>query len=313
MAESSIREQVSQITSLREQRSFFDMLRLASAPLCSFEFFPPKKDDAILDTTVLMCSMEAEHNPDFVTITYGAGGGTRERSLKLLRYAREQFSIPVVAHLTCTGHTKTEIDTILDLFSELGIRHILALRGDPPKDSHRFVPEAEGFSCARDLVAHIARRGGFSVAVAAYPEGHKEARSSAEEFNYLREKIEAGAELVLTQLFFDNNFFESFLEKLARHNITTPVIPGVMPIRNLESVERFTALCGASLPDSLKAQLSSFRDQESLRQYGVEFAARQCEGLLQLGVPGIHFYTLNKSAAVAEVIRRVAPTVVRKN
>ena len=261
----------------------------------SFEFFPPKDPDHLSRTLGLVERM-SHLKPDYMTVTYGAGGSTRGLTQEITHYIVQELQVPSVAHLTCVGLSRAEIDEVLDDFAGAGITNILALRGDPPKGQGVFVPHPDGFSCARDLAAHIQQRGDFSIAVSGYPEGHPEACSSEEELEYLRQKVEAGGEVILTQLFFDSDVFLRFVEKARAAGIHAPIVPGILPISNLAQLDRIASFCGASIPSELRAKLEHYGDdKESLRAYGTEFALNQCRTLLSNGAPGIHFYTLNKS------------------
>ncbi len=268
----------------------------------SFEYFPPKDPENISRTLNLIERMSQLH-PDYMTVTYGAGGSTTGLTREITHYIVGELKVPSVAHLTCVGHSRSEIDKVLDSFHASGITNILALRGDPPKGQGKFVPHPEGFSCARDLAAHIHTRGDFSLAVAGYPEGHPEATSEQEELDYLKQKVESGGEIVLTQLFFENDLFLNFAEQARAAGITVPIVPGILPVASLTQLERISALCGATIPQELYTKLESYGDdKESLRAYGTEFALNQCRILLENGAPGIHFYTLNKSRQVEEIM-----------
>lgn len=241
--------------------------------------------------------------PSFMTVTYGAGGGTRESTRELTHFVATSLQIPAVAHLTCVSHSRDDIERILNELEEAGVHHVLALRGDPPKGEKRFVPHPQGFQCARDLTEFIARRGGFSIAVAGYPEGHPEASYFGDEMRYLKEKIDSGAEVVLTQLFFEPELFFRFRDRAHKQGIAVPLIPGIMPVSNAQQLRRFTSLCGASLPEKLTSSLDSLGDSaEKVRDFGVQYAFQMVTELLRDGSPGIHFYTLNKSFQVAEIL-----------
>lgn len=280
---------------------FVESAKKVGRPCLSFEFFPPKADELVSkakDTIARYAGL----SPDFMTVTYGAGGGTRDRTRELTSYIAQELEVPAVAHLTCVGHSKTEIDSILNAYQENGVRHVLALRGDPPKDHSQFVAHPEGFSCARDLTTHIASRSDFSIAVAGYPEGHPEAGQHTDEMAYLKSKIDAGAEVVLTQLFFDPKCYFQFAKNALDAGITAPIIPGIMPISNVGQVKRFTSMCGATLPDSMLQELEGLSvDTSAVMDYGVRAAIDLCTRLLEGGAPGLHFYTLNKSRQVEEV------------
>ncbi|MCI5064336.1 methylenetetrahydrofolate reductase [NAD(P)H] [bacterium] len=288
--------------------SFRDLIS-EDRPSFSFEFFPPKKDEQIPKTKELMAQY-AELDPAFMTVTYGAGGGTRDRTRELTGYIATSLKTPAVAHLTCVGHSRQEIDSVLDGYRESGVSYVLALRGDPPKGETSFTPHEEGFSCARDLVAHIRERGGFHIAVAGYPEGHPEASSPESEQRYLGEKVRAGGEVIITQLFFSEDHYFRFVEAARSAGIQSPIIPGIMPIRDVKQLERFTSMCGATIPERIRRELQELGDDtERIESYGIETAVALCRKLLAGGAPGIHFYTLNRSLQVKEIHAQLTATI----
>ena len=276
-----------------------------SYPIVSLEFFPPKKE-ASLPAVMATIRDSVELSPDFITITYGAGGGTRELTRRLVSFVNNEIPLPAAAHLTCVGHSVAEIDGVLDELQSVGISRIVALRGDPPKGDGSFVAHPQGFANAMQLTEHINKRGGFSVAVAGYPETHAEADSAQADIDYLKRKVDAGADVVLTQLFFDETFFLRFRDRACAAGINVPIVPGVMPISNVSQVKRFTSMCGASLPQALLDQLSVCEnDTEAVSQVGISEAVRMLTVLLQEGISGVHFYTLNKSPQLREIIREL--------
>lgn len=282
----------------------FSQIFSASAPIFSFEFFPPKEEQKLPDVLERLRQFK-ELQPDFMTVTYGAGGGTRRLTRQMTEFIASSLDIPAVAHLTCVGHSRDDISKILDDLSTRGIRHVLALRGDPPK-GQLFSAHEQGFSCARDLTKFIRQRGDFSIATAGYPEGHPQARSSKEELSYLKEKEQAGAEVVFTQLFFEARHYFDFREKAQHAGIKIPILPGIMPVNDSKQLDRITQLCGASVPKAMKLELEQLSDdRQAALLYGVEQATRLCRELLDGGAPGIHFYTLNKSAQVEQVLARL--------
>lgn len=286
--------------------SFAELFSL-DKPVLSFEFFPPKSEDA-LDAVQQKISELAACEPTFMTVTYGAGGGTRRLTRRLVSFICNKIPLPAAAHLTCVGHSIAEIDGVLDEFAEEGISHIVALRGDPPKGEKTFTPHPEGFSNAQKLTAHIAKRKTFSVAVAGYPESHQEALSPDADLDFLKQKVDAGAELVITQLFFEEEMYFRFRDKAVRAGIQVPIVPGIMPIGNVSQIKRFTSMCGASIPDRLLAPLSQLdekKDSAGVVNFGTEEAARMAGELLKAGAPGLHIYTLNKSVQTRPIVERL--------
>lgn len=270
--------------------------------LISFEFFPPKKEENehILFETI---SRLKPYNPDFVSITYGAGGSTREKTAYWTKHIKKDFELNVMMHLTCVTATFDDINEHLKMLKENGIENILALRGDPPKD----FPEAEirkDFKYAYELVRFIKSKNDFSIGVAGYPEGHLESSDLSKDIEFLKMKVDSGADFIVTQLFFDNKYFYDFVDRALKYNINIPIIPGIMPITNINQVIRFTQMCGATVPESLVQSMADKSD-EYMFNLGVEYCIAQCKDLKNNGCNGLHFYTLNKSEATRMVLEGI--------
>jgi len=245
-------------------------------------------------------------NPGFVSVTYGAGGSTREKTFEIVKRAKSEIGLEVMAHLTCVGHSKQEIRNILDELADSGIDNVVALRGDPPQGNTSFVADPNGFAHADQLTEFIRASYTMCIAVAGYPEGHIEASDKETDWNYLRGKVAAGADFVITQLFFDNQHFFAFERRMREKGVSVPIVPGIMPITNYNQIVRFTKVCGATIPEKVNRDLQSLQhDLDAVQQYGVKLATEQCRGLIAHGVPGLHFYTLNKSTATQEIIRNL--------
>ncbi len=271
-------------------------------PVVSFEFFPPKTDDGV---EKLYRAVEALKpcRPSFVSVTYGAGGSTRDRTLELVGRIKHELGIETMAHLTCVGASQTQLAATLEKLAAAGVENVLALRGDPPKGEASFLPAEGGFSHASQLVAFIRREGyPFCVGAACYPEGHPEAPDLTADLAHLATKVEAGVEFLISQLFFDNQDFFPFVRRARSLGIEVPILPGLMPVTNVSQVQRFTKMCGARIPQELQRRLSIVeRDPAAVVAAGVYWTTVQAQQLLDHGVPGLHFYTLNQSSATLAV------------
>jgi methylenetetrahydrofolate reductase (NADPH) len=266
-------------------------------PLFSIELFPPKTPEGIDALKERLKEIRA-HAPDFVSVTYGAGGGTRHSTREICAYIKRDLGLEAMAHLTCAAHSRGEIDALLNDLRAEGIENIMALRGDPPP-GQPFTPPADGYVHAVDLVRAITGRNHFGVGVAGYPEGHVEAPSFQVDLGRQVEKIQAGADFVVSQFFLDNASFLRWRDALRKAGVTVPVIPGVLPAVSTAQITRFAKLCGAKIPGDLLAGLDRFQDHpESAAAFGLVFALRQIEGLLAEGVDGIHLYALNRIEAI---------------
>jgi methylenetetrahydrofolate reductase (NADPH) len=244
--------------------------------------------------------------PAFVSVTYGAGGSTRARTVELVTRLKRESEVEAVAHVTCAGSPRDEVASVLDEVAAAGIQNVLALRGDPPKGERVFTPHPDGFRYASELVAFVRgqpQRWKFCIGAAAYPEGHVETRDLSRDLANLKVKVDAGADFLVTQLFFENSHYFRFLERALAAGIGLPIVPGIMPMTNVEQIERFTAMCGASIPRLLGAAMEVRRsDPEAALQLGVAYTTLQCADLLRHGVPGIHFYTLNRSPSTRAIL-----------
>jgi methylenetetrahydrofolate reductase (NADPH) len=272
-------------------------------PTLSVEFFPPKSQEGV-EALVESASQVASRKPDFVSVTYGAGGSTRDLSASVSERMKNEVGLQVMPHLTCVGSTKEELASILDGFHLDGYRNIMALRGDPPKGQEAFVRTEGGFSHASDLVAFIkSRHPDICLGIAGYPEKHPEAPSLDSDLDALKIKADAGGSFITTQLFFDNSVFYRYMEKVRSRGILLPIVPGIMPVLSLKQIKRITQLCQSRLPESLENQLSQVEsDPEAVQRIGVEWASAQIKDLLSNGIPGIHIYALNKASSAIELI-----------
>ncbi len=276
-------------------------------PTISFEFFPPKTDEA--EATLFRETVPAlkRLGPSFISVTYGAGGGTRDRTLRIVNRIRREFGIESMAHLTCVGSTRDMLSGVLDEAHTLGIENILALRGDPPKGETTFKAIEGGFAFAVDLIRFVKDRNHFAVGAAGYPEGHIECQDKRLDWERTIAKVDAGAEFLITQLFYDTDDFLEFEDYLRnQRGVTVPIVPGVLPFLSTEQIKRFTTLCGAKLPDPIRHKLEAFAsDDESVRKLGVEVCTAMCRKLLDHGVPGLHLYCLNRHASCTEILHNL--------
>jgi methylenetetrahydrofolate reductase (NADPH) len=288
-------------------RDIYAAKRAAGKPVISFEFFPPKTDegDRNLFEKTIPALMEAK--PDYCSVTYGAGGSTREKTLMIVDRIQKQHGLTTVAHLTCVCSTKDEIRDLLKQIRAVGVKNVLALRGDPPGGGE-FKMTPGGFEFSNQLVKFIREQEGFSIGVAGFPEGHIACKEGKYvDWQHLKMKIDAGADFVLTQLFFDNADFYEFRDHLAKKlGVTVPLVPGIVPILSATQIKKFTAMCGARIPEKLAAKLDTIgTDDAAATEFGVEYATQQCEDLLRNEAPGIHFYTLNKAPSTVKVVKNL--------
>lgn len=282
--------------------------------ILSFEIFPPKylnEEDKIIKLENLFNELNLlkKFNPAYISVTYGAGGSTRERSFEIVLKIKNELNVNPMPHYTCVGSSRDEISKYLKIIQEHGIENILALRGDPPAGQEKFIKPEDGFGYANELVDYIHSNTKLGIAVAGYPEKHQECESLKKDIENLKRKVDAGAEVIITQLFYDNRYFYNYIELVRNAGINIPIIPGLLPITSLTQIEKITSMCSADVPSELMNKLRENNgNKEALREIGLSYAKEQTSDLLKNGVEGIHFYTLNKAAAVKEVIEDVGIT-----
>jgi methylenetetrahydrofolate reductase (NADPH) len=287
-----------------------DILK-TTRPTVSFEFFPPKTDEAMTGLLETLSRLH-ELRPSFATCTYGAGGSTRARTLEVTLKIKQQFKLEAMAHFTCVGQRLNDIDGVLENFAEHGIENVLALRGDRPAN----LPEPPqgwfpDFKNAVDLIRHLRKHFAekFSLGCAGYPEKHPEAPDFETDLRRLKAKVDAGADFIITQLYFDNAVFFRFVNHCRDIGITVPIIAGIMPVTNVAQIQKFTAMCGAVIPEQMHIELNPIADDpDAVLRYGVDWSTRQCRELLAANVDGLHFYTLNKSKATRQIVENLRRT-----
>ncbi len=271
-------------------------------PVFSFEFFPPKTEAGEAKLWQALQELK-ELKPSFVSVTYGAGGSTRSKTVGITQRIKKELGIEAMAHLTCVGSTQSQISEVLQELKAAGVENILALRGDPPKGEERFTATQGGFSYSSELTSFVRDNFDFCLGGACYPEGHLECASPYQDLHNLKLKVDAGAQFLITQLFFDNRVYFDFVDRARAAGIQVPIIPGIMPIQNVEQIKRFTKMCGATIPSELLSTLESHaEDPARVQEIGVVHATIQALGLIQGGAPGVHFYTLNKSTATGNIL-----------
>ncbi len=268
----------------------------------SCEFFPPREADGI--PAVLRAIQRIQpYSPDFVSVTYGAGGSTQAFTQEITQWVQKETDLEVMAHLTCVAQTKEAVHSVLQTLEADGIDNIIALRGDPPRGETSFVPAQGGFSYASELIDHIRDNFQFGVAAACYPEGHTESSDLVSDLKYAKMKVDQGADFLISQLFLDNRYYFDFVDRARKIGITVPIVPGILPILNTAQIRRFTALCGAKIPPELDQRLEQLTDDDNaVRDLGVAHATKQVRELWDQGVPGVHFYVLNRSYSVSKIL-----------
>jgi methylenetetrahydrofolate reductase (NADPH) len=279
-----------------------EIIATKGEPTFSFEFFPPKTDDGERNLRSTLEDLRALE-PDFVSVTYGAAGSTRDKTVELTKWIKQELGIEAMAHLSCVGTTREELLGILDGIQGAGIDNVLALRGDPPRGETEWKPHPGGLHYSTELAALISGSYPFSVGAACFPEVHPEAPDMAHDLRFLKEKLSSGASFLITQLFFDNELYFRFVDEARAVGIEAPIIPGIMPITDVKQIKTITGMCGASIPPGLLAQLDRRTDDpDAVLQLGVSYSTLQCAELLARGAPGIHFYTLNRSPATRAIL-----------
>ena len=276
-------------------------------PLFSFEFFPPKTEAGIANLEHAIAELE-DLAPDFVSVTYGAGGSTRDRTVDLVTRIQRDHGFLAMAHLTGIASARAEVAALVARLVDAGIENLIPLRGDLPAGVDNFVPPADAFAHASDLVAFIRQRYGqrLCLAGAGYPEGHPQCRDLALDMQHFLTKVRAGVDFIITQLFFDNRVYFDFVARARAAGITVPIIPGIMPIASFSKLWRFADTCGAEIPRWMRKQFESFGDDPaSIRAYGLDVVTALCERLIKAGAPGLHFYTLNQAGLTTEIVRRL--------
>jgi methylenetetrahydrofolate reductase (NADPH) len=276
-------------------------------PCFSFEFFPPKTDEGQRNLELALEELKKDE-PDYVSVTYGAGGSTRDRTVEVTKWIKEDLGLEAMAHLSCVGEPVDRLREILDEVSDTGIDNVLALRGDPPRGQKEWKPHPEGLQYSVDLIDLIQADYDHCIGAACFPEVHPEAPDLDHDLRYLKRKVDAGASFLITQLFFDNQLYFDFVDEVRARGIDVPIVPGIMPITNFEQIKLITGMCGASIPDRLYEQLEDRHDAdnpEAVSDVGVAYATLQCADLLERGAPGIHFYTLNKSPATRAILAAI--------
>jgi methylenetetrahydrofolate reductase (NADPH) len=267
----------------------------------SFEFFPPKTDEGERQLWTAIRRLEPLH-PTFVSVTYGAGGSTRDRTVRITGRIAQDTTLTPVGHLTCVGASRAELRAVIGSYADAGVRNVLALRGDAPRDAVEWTPHPQGLRHADELVRLLRELGDFCVGVAAHPEGHPESPDRDTDAKYLARKAAAGADFAVTQFFFDAVDYVSLVDRATAYGSDIPIIPGIMPVTNVRQIQRMAQLSGAAFPSDLADRLYAVEDNpEDVRRIGVDYACRLCAELLDQGAPGLHFYTLNRSTATLEI------------
>ncbi|TGN00235.1 methylenetetrahydrofolate reductase [NAD(P)H] [Leptospira dzoumogneensis] len=287
-------------------KKILEIYKTAKEPVYSFEFFPPKTPEGEVKLFEAVEEL-SKVDPGYITVTYGAGGSTRDKTIRITSELAKKFSLPAAAHFTCVGGNKDEIRVILKQIRESGIENLMALRGDPPKGEDAFKKVEGGFGYANELISFIKQEGfDFCMGAACYPEKHPEAASLESDVDNLKRKVDSGASYLVSQLFFKNSNFESFLNLIRQKGISVPVIPGIMPITSFAQIERFKAMAACEFPEKLVSDLEEVKEiPEEFYKRSIDFSVNQCRELVKMGAPGIHLYTLNQSPASLDIVREL--------
>ncbi len=279
-----------------------EIIAAKDEPVFSFEFFPPKTDEGERNLRATLESL-AELEPDFASVTYGAGGSTRNRTVEVTKWLKREVGVEAMAHLSCVGATREELQAILGGIADAGIDNVLALRGDPPRGEETWKPHPGGLRYSTELVSMIRSGYQFSVGAACFPEIHPEAPDLTHDLRFLKEKVDSGVSFLITQLFFDNELYFGFVEEARGFGIDVPILPGIMPITDVAQIKTITGMCGATIPAAVLEALEwRSEDRDAVHQLGVSYATLQCAELLARGAPGVHFYTLNRSPATRAIL-----------
>jgi methylenetetrahydrofolate reductase (NADPH) len=271
-------------------------------PVFSFEFFPPQTDDGMTQLKSALSELSKDE-PAYVSVTYGAGGSTRDRTVEVTKWIKQELGIEAMAHLSCVGEPVDRLREILDEVRDAGIENILALRGDPPRGESEWKAHPDGLGSSPELIELISESYDFCVGGACFPEVHPEAPNLEHDLIFCKRKVDAGASFLITQLFFDNELYFDFVREARAAGIEVPIIPGIIPVTNFAQIKRFTEMCGASIPDKFERELAARADDaDAVKDLGVAYATLQCSALLARGAPGIHFYTLNRSPATRAIL-----------
>jgi methylenetetrahydrofolate reductase (NADPH) len=279
-----------------------DQILAERRPVFSFEFFPPKTDEGLANLRQTLAVLSTDE-PDFVSVTYGALGSTRDKTIDIVKWIKQDLGIEAMAHFTCVGATVEELRVTLGEIEAAGVDNVLALRGDPPAGQEEWVQTPGGLLYSTELIELLRESYDFAIGAAAFPEVHPQAESSESDIRFLKAKQDAGASFLITQLFFDNEYYFDFVVRAREGGVTVPIIPGIMPVTNLRNIKRITELCESEIPEPFERQLAAREDDpQAMQDLGVAYATLQCVDLLARGAPGIHFYTLNRSPATRAIL-----------